>query len=101
MISDYKQLYWLVTGGPATIKLGLYTKDLTGQKFGRLAVIMPVDRCRVTGHVIWLCECQCTRACYVMSHKLTSGRVKSCGCLKVDENKKRLARSWYVNNFLL
>ena len=55
-------------------------KDLTGQKFGKLTVLRLIGSDK-TRHKLWLCKCDCGKECEVNSHVLTSGHVKSCGCL--------------------
>lgn len=54
-------------------------RDLTGQKFGMLTVIRyhHSDKRRY-----WLCQCECGNTTILASNQITSGEVKSCGCLK-------------------
>lgn len=54
--------------------------DLTNQRFGKLVAICPTER-RVNGKVIWKCVCDCGSIHYVHSGNLTSGAVRSCGCI--------------------
>ncbi len=59
-------------------------KQLKDQVFGRLTVL---DRCRSrNGRVTWLCRCECGKLHEVVSHALTSGHTKSCGCWKEERN---------------
>ena len=55
--------------------------DLTGQRFGRLIALYPIearrDKC-----VVWMCQCDCGTRKEIPSSDLTRNRVKSCGCLK-------------------
>jgi hypothetical protein len=56
-------------------------QDLTGQMFGKLKAL---KRAENKGHqTYWLCECQCQNKTLkdVRASHLTSGRIKSCGCL--------------------
>lgn len=57
------------------------TADLTGQKFGRLTVeeLLPDS---FQGHRCWVCRCECGNVRIAMTHELTQGRVRSCGCAK-------------------
>lgn len=56
-----------------------YIKDLSGKRFGKLKVIKCLG---VKNHRSqWLCKCDCGREIIVSSSSLTSGKVKSCGCL--------------------
>lgn len=52
-------------------------KDLTGQKFNMLTVIGIASR----NPLYWKCRCECGNITRVRTNNLTSGQVKSCGCL--------------------
>ncbi len=65
--------------------------NLTGQQFGRLTVIgFEEYRKRSDGHNngFWRCVCQCGQESLVSTSNLTSGAVKSCGCLRVERTKE-------------
>ena len=63
-------------------------KDLTGQRFGRLVVIgIDPDSVRKT---YWYCRCDCGNTKKVRSDSLQSGRIRSCGCLKKEQDKENL-----------
>lgn len=66
-------------------------KDLTGQRFGRLVVIgiHPTD----TRKTYWVCQCDCGNMKVVRSDSLQCGAIKSCGCLKKEQDKKNLVRT--------
>lgn len=53
--------------------------DLTGQTFGRLAVVARASRGS------WLCRCACGTETEVRTNKLTGGWTRSCGCLAREE----------------
>lgn len=59
--------------------------DLTGVRFGRLTVIEVIERPKDIKRqgTYWLCECDCGTMEIVRTDKLTQGRKKSCGCLKI------------------
>ena len=57
--------------------------DLTGQRFGRLFVIQKVGAAP-SGHVLWLCKCDCGNDYIVSSNHLRSG-TQSCGCLQREQ----------------
>jgi len=59
-------------------------KDISGQKFGRLTAI---EKIRTTDHYqsIWLCKCECGNETEVRLDGLTTGRVRSCGCLRDEK----------------
>ena len=60
--------------------------DITGQRFGRLIALQPVDK-DVRGKIRWLCQCDCNRrTCIVSRASLRSNGTRSCGCL-VKENR--------------
>ena len=54
-------------------------KDLTGKKFGKLKVLSFVGI--RNGRAFWACECECQNQKTVAGRRLTSGNIKSCGCL--------------------
>ncbi|HEV7253829.1 MAG TPA: hypothetical protein VGN97_12155 [Mesorhizobium sp.] len=63
---------------------------LAGRKFGRLTV---AERAfSRDGAVHWACRCECGGAAVVATASLSSGNVKSCGCLHA-ENIAGLART--------
>jgi len=57
--------------------------DLTGQKFGHLTVIEPVQKRDADGSVRWICRCECGEYTMVSSSHLRAGHTKSCGCRNV------------------
>lgn len=63
-------------------------EDLTGEKFGRLTVIKPTSGRSPNGSVIWECKCSCGNLKHVAAYDLKRGRVKSCGCLSVENSQK-------------
>lgn len=66
------------------------TLEISGEKFGRLTAI---ERMRVTVNgkrcTRWKCVCDCGNESYTTAHLLTTGRSKSCGCLKNELTKER------------
>ena len=62
----------------------VHTIDLTGKKFGKLTALEIVDHVKRNGKSIapiWRCKCDCGGYKNVMSSKLTSLEIISCGCL--------------------
>jgi hypothetical protein len=57
--------------------------DEAGNSYGRLKVI---KRARNTkcGQTQWLCRCECGQQTIVRGALLRTGKTKSCGCLKID-----------------
>lgn len=73
--------------------------DLTGKRFGNLTVIKREKN--ENGYVRWKCRCDCGKETVVRAGNLTSGAVKSCGCLKHvgyhtthSMSKTRLYKTW-------
>ena len=68
-------------------------KDLTGQKFGRLTAIKPVENNTNSNSqsmmTKWLCRCDCGNECNVQSGNLLSGHTLSCGCYNKEQASKR------------
>lgn len=60
------------------------TKDITGQRFGRLVAIN-INRTGPKG-ALWFCRCDCGGGKIVRADSLRSGATRSCGCL-TRENK--------------
>jgi hypothetical protein len=50
--------------------------NLIGQAFSQLNVLEYV------GNSKWKCQCSCGNIIYIKTTSLTSGKIKSCGCLK-------------------
>lgn len=63
-------------------------RDLTGQRFGRLVVIGVDDR--KTRKTYFYCQCDCGNVKSIRSDGLLSGAVKSCGCLKREQDRTNL-----------
>jgi hypothetical protein len=67
--------------------------DLTGQCFGRLAVVgrAPRDPSK-PGRSLWICRCDCGSMAVVLSYCLSRGHTRSCGCLNQERRTERLVR---------
>lgn len=61
-------------------------KQLVGQRFGRLTVVARAPT-RI-GRALWICVCECGKKHEAVSHALTSGHTKSCGCWNEDRKKQ-------------
>jgi hypothetical protein len=62
------------------------TKDLTGQRFGRLLIL---SRCpNHTKNVVWLCRCDCGKEKRILAGNLRQGHVSSCGCYRREFARK-------------
>ena len=71
--------------------------DLTGKRFGNLVVIAMSDE-RFHRQVKWVCKCDCGNIKNIASHKLSTGEIKSCGCMQYVRTHgltgTRLYRIW-------
>jgi len=59
--------------------------DLSGQRFGRLAV--EAYACTRAGRAVWLCRCACGASALVRGGDLRSGNTRSCGCFALDTQR--------------
>lgn len=72
-------------------------QNLVGERFGRLTVVS-VDKNRPSKHdTFWICRCDCGNEKSVTTGHLTSGTVKSCGCLRKEQAIERF-KSASVDN---
>ena len=58
-------------------------KDVTGVRFGRLIPLHPTQQ-RKYGVIVWECRCDCGGIKFASVNDLTSGRTRSCGCLRKE-----------------
>ncbi|MCB2300421.1 hypothetical protein [Clostridium tagluense] len=69
------------------------TKNITGQKFGKLNAIEPTGK-RDNGYIVWKCKCECGKEnIYVNLHNLTSKNTLSCGCLNAEIAKENAVKN--------
>lgn len=61
-------------------------KNLVGQRFGRLLVVM-LEKYGKTENT-WICQCDCGRRKIVKTRLLSSKRTRSCGCWLKESAKK-------------
>ena len=64
--------------------------DLTGKIFGRLKVVK-VDE-KSGRKTRWICICECGNTKSIRSDCLLGGQVRSCGCLKKEQDKENLTK---------
>lgn len=57
--------------------------DLLNQRFGRLVVVEKSNS--KNGETMWKCKCDCGKTTIVSTSNLKAGRIKSCGCFKLDK----------------
>jgi hypothetical protein len=58
-----------------------FTRDIAGQKFGRLTALHQTGE-RRDGRIMWRLRCECGREIDCSSHGLLGARTRSCGCLQ-------------------
>jgi len=63
-------------------------EDIVGQTFGYLTVIKLTDNRGKKGQAIFECRCICGNIKLAQGSLLIAGKVKSCGCLKVELDKE-------------
>lgn len=57
------------------------SKDLIGQKFGKLTVVEALEETNKFNRKVYLCKCDCGNTTYVSSSSLTTNHTLSCGCM--------------------
>ena len=62
--------------------------DRINMRYGRLLVIKHAGKDERSKH-LWLCKCDCGNKKVVVGDNLSSGKSKSCGCLKLEFLSKR------------
>lgn len=62
------------------------SKDLTGQRFGRLVVIKRMPRA-ANGNAMFQVKCDCGKIAVKRGSHLRLNHTRSCGCLS-DENRR-------------
>jgi len=62
--------------------------DLHKTRHGRLIVYHKLSFRDKYGHVLWLCQCDCGGQKIAQTGDLTTGRVKSCGCMRHRKGKE-------------
>lgn len=58
------------------------SRNLIGQRFGKLVVIEKTDKRNSNRSIIWKCKCDCGNVCEVPTGSLIQRKTSSCGCLK-------------------
>lgn len=70
-------------------KKGNGLQDLSGERFGRLVAVKLSEK-RSGRKTFWDCLCDCGNKKTVRTDSLKDGSVRSCGCLKKEQDKKNL-----------
>lgn len=64
------------------------TKNIAGNKYGKLLVLEKTNSRSSDGCVMWKCQCDCGNITYVNSNSLKRGDISSCGCLRSKGEQK-------------
>ena len=67
--------------------------DLAGRVFARWTVLCPAG-CDFYGKTMWRCRCSCGTERSVHAASLTTGKSRSCGCLRAEVAAKTAERMW-------
>ena len=59
-------------------------EDLIGKRFNRLTVLEYLEQSK------WRCRCDCGKEVITYGKYLKSGKVKSCGCFRNEQSRKKL-----------
>lgn len=74
------------------MRIGKLQKDLTGIRFGRLVVVRIAEGdeiIRKSPGRYWYCVCDCGNTKFVRGCFLRSGKCSSCGCFKLENQRKK------------
>ena len=67
----------------------VFADDLVGRQFGRVTVLEKVGRSR--GRIsIYRCLCECGTEFEAYANNLKTGRTRSCGCIRKEQNIARI-----------
>lgn len=76
-----------VANSKSCVKRRKVRQDLTGKRFGRLLVLDQSDfHTKPSGQQVtmWECRCDCGNAKLASGCSLLDGKVKSCGCFRIE-----------------
>lgn len=74
-------------------------QDLSGQRFGKLVVVSPIEKRTRQGSRIWECRCDCGCTTYVSAANLKGGSTNSCGCI-ISKGNFKVTQLLTQNNIL-
>jgi len=66
--------------------------NIEEQKFGRLTALNDIGSDKYSSR-FWECLCECGKFTVVRTADLTSGHIKSCGCLRSELSSKRAKKN--------
>lgn len=59
-------------------------KEMLGKRFGRLIIEGRKGIDDKSGEFLWICKCDCGQYTNAITSKLKKGRIKSCGCYRLE-----------------
>ena len=65
------------------------SRDIRGERFGRLVPLAPMKKKASSGSIRWMCICDCGNEVIVEGRNLRSKNTRSCGCLSDDNRRSR------------
>lgn len=68
-------------------------KDIVGMRFGRLIVLERGETKTGETRAYWKCLCDCGKETIVSGKQLRSGKTQSCGCLRLENLRKKCANN--------
>jgi len=74
---------------PEGMRVKAPTRNLAGQKIGRLLCIEVVGKAE-NNSLIWRCICDCGKSIERRASSFRTGKVASCGCYLKDKNKSHM-----------
>jgi len=63
-------------------------------RYGRLLAISQSQQRDASGVIAWLCKCDCGNEKIICGSNLTSGKTKSCGCLRKELSSIRAKKNF-------
>lgn len=69
--------------------------NLTEKRFGRLIALYPSHTSG--GRGAWVCRCECGNVTTALTYSLTSGKTKSCGCIRREVAAKKATKHGEAN----
>ena len=75
--------------------------DRTGKVYSRLTVVELSKNRSANNRMLWVCKCECGNVCEVRGSDLTTERVKSCGCFRIESTKNRSFKHGKSKNYRL
>ena len=90
---------YLLNGYPQSCGCGNSNiKDITGQRFGMLTVLEPLEERTETNGLIWKCRCDCGRIVEFPSKTLLKGAVSSCKHHNISVGEYNISKVLDKNN---